>query len=159
MALAQTDTRSLEERAFEQRSFGLHSYRMATPLWYGFAMGVMAKWRVKSVATVESAQAVLTIPSAFAAPDAENARDWVKRQQDDGWGIVDIPESDTLTVMVRTKSASVASDITGKSDSAFVLNEPRDGWTDTSIARLLALPVFFVVGLITMLAVAEGLRT
>lgn len=154
---------SPSERALEQRSAGLHSYRAATPFWYSLVLATMHHWRVG--APVELSVEGHTLEGAVAEPatletaEAPSARDWIKKAQQSGAGIAILPRSSEppSSAMLHVNHARDAEALTSIEPSAFVLSEPKAGWLDASFAQLAAFPVFFAVGIVAVMALREAL--
>lgn len=156
-----TEVSSLEDKAFEQRTRGLHTFRFATQLWYGFSMMLMKNRRIEKTVSVEGAdEAVKTVHASLATDrnGLENARDWVHKAQTDGYAVVVMPMDDGAETLVKTKRAAVAAELTEKNDTSFVLNEPKGDWQDVGLGSLWVAPVFALVGVVAAVIAVGTLR-
>ncbi len=151
----------IEERAFEQRTRGLHTFRFATQLWYGLSMNVMKQRRIEGPVTVADAdEAVKVVPVTIATMEQPGARDWVQKAQADGYGIVVMPSTtdEIHSTLVKTKRAAVAAKLTNENDVNFVLNEPKGDWDDVAkIGSVVIASAFALVGVVGAMLAMETL--
>lgn len=155
---AQRNAPTVEEIAYKQVSRGPFSFRYATPTWYSFSMHVARNWRV-SDAPAEIEGATVHIPSSMAteAQALKSTYAWVKEAQAEGFGVVALfTDEPRRMMMVKTKRAEIAEQITELHPSNFVLNEPRQGWVDLDVrASGWVFPLFAAMGLVGSLTIME----
>lgn len=165
IATTSPEAQSLEDKAFEQRTAGLRSFRMATPFWRGVVTQLMEKWYATRTPQVEPNVGVYYVASLVGMPPhmgtagRATGTELIEQLEAQGWAVVLIPEGEKAT-LIRTKSAANAEKLTMEdpTGTAVVLSEPADGWEDTGTWQYAFFPVGFVAGLVVMSAAMSVLR-
>lgn len=155
----------LEGNAFEQRTAGPFTYRMATPMWRGVVLQLLEKWYATETPNVDPnvdrypVASFVGMPPHMGTAGRSSGAELIAQLEAQGWGVILIPEGEKGT-LVRTKSAERAGKLTlgDSTKTTVVLSEPADGWEDIGPGRYVAFPVMFVVGFVAVLAAMVAVR-